>query len=58
MPQRLPDDDRVDTAYRLIIQASNAARIKVPNITDSEIREARELACDSIVDAKYGLVDL
>jgi hypothetical protein len=55
---REPDDDRVDTAYRLIIQASNSARVKVAGITDREIREARELACDSIVDAKYGLVDL
>lgn len=52
------DDDRVDTAYRLIVQASNSARIKVAGITDREIREARELACDSIVDARYGLVDL
>lgn len=52
------DDDRADTAFRLIIQASNSARIKVPGITEREIREARQMACQSLEDAQYGRVEL
>lgn len=52
------DDDPVDTAWRRIIQASNAIGVKVPGITDSQILEARRLAVESIMEANYRGVDV
>lgn len=44
----LPDDDPLDAAYRIVIQASNRCGSK----------EARRLAVEAIIEADYGVVDL